>query len=98
MIVVPVEFPFFPGLHFEALNPELLNYVGFILSLWRDLQGTLVTLAIITFLKINDTVIVKEKICLLQNILKLPNAHTDIYTQTHIDTQSPSDMIRYITA
>ena len=81
MIVVPEEFPFFPGLNFEALNPELLNYVGFILSLWRDLQGTLVTLAIIIFLKINDTVIIKE-ICLLQNILKLPNTHTDTHRHT----------------
>lgn len=84
MIVVPEEFPFFPGLHFEALNPELLNYVGFILSLWRDLQNTLVTLAIIIFLKINDTVIVKEKIYLLQNILKTTkHIHRHIYTDTH---------------
>lgn len=62
------------------------------------MQSTLVTLAIIIFLKINDTVIVKEKIYLLQNILKLPNTYTDTYTQTHIDTQSPSDMIRSIIA
>lgn len=69
----------------------------YLVPLERDLQGTVVTLAVMIFLKINDTALVKEKLSASKN--SKTSKHTqNTDTQTHRDTQSPSDMIGSITA